>query len=186
MERRDDRRGEGVEVVDREVGLAADITCGAIAEDGLAQLPAGRPQAHALADAQEEAGDLGVAEHEVAAGLGALVTAVHVLARRAGRSGVGMVLGRLADGDRKAEGVALAALGRHAAIARAAMGVAPLAAAEAIQPDLVVRVLRAPWADDRRVGLGACHGPNFLLGRATFAGTLIPPRYNRGWSGREG
>jgi hypothetical protein len=93
VERRDDHRGKGVEVVDGEVRLAARlagadrsewrhrVVAVAEAEDRLAQLAARRAQAHALAQAQEQAGDLSVAEHEGAASLDALVASVHVLAR---------------------------------------------------------------------------------------------------------
>lgn len=82
MEGLDDRRRERVEVVRRQVGLAARLA-GTGPEDRAAELRARIAQAHALAQAQEEAGDLGVAEHEVAPGLDSLVTLVHVLAARA-------------------------------------------------------------------------------------------------------
>ena len=147
-----------------------------VSEDRPAQLPARRAQAHALADAQEQARDLGVPEHEAAAGPDALVAGVHVLAGRAGGARIGVVLGRLADGHREAERVTPDALGRHAAVSRTAVGIAPLAAAEAVQPDPVTRVLRTPRTDDRRIGLGPCHVASVLDSRASSPGTSAGPQ----------
>jgi hypothetical protein len=161
VERRDDGRGEDVEVVDGQVGLPAgaarDLALASVAEDREAQLAARLAQAHALAHAQEEAGDLGVSEQEAAAGPDALVAAVHVLAGRAGHPGVGVALGRLADGDRQAEGMALRARRGHAAVPRPSVEVAPAAALEAVQPDPVGRVLRTPRSDHGWIGARARH-----------------------------
>lgn len=52
---------------------------------------------------RRRARDLDVAEHEAAAGLDALMAAVPVLTGRAGRTEVGVALGRLLKGDRDAE-----------------------------------------------------------------------------------
>jgi hypothetical protein len=99
------------------------------------------------------------AEDEATAGLDALVTTVHMLAGRTGDTRVGVLLGGLADRDRKAEGVAPGARLRHAAIAWPAMDVAPLTLTVAVEPDPAVGMVGASWADHREVGLRACHGP---------------------------
>lgn len=91
-----------------------------------------------------------------------------------------MVLGRLTDRHRLAERVALRALGRHAAVPGAAVGIAPATALMAIQRDPVPRVLRTAWADGRRVGLRTRHDPSFLLARAILAGTLYPSQIQQG------
>lgn len=80
------RKGERAPAPWRDTAPVDDLLRGRVQalEDRLAQLPARRAQAHALADAQEESGDLSVAEHEVPPGLDAFVAPVHVLAGRAG------------------------------------------------------------------------------------------------------
>lgn len=93
-----DRLCVRVEVVDREVGLTAG-PAGPLPQDVLAKVGAGGPEAHALPDTDQQARDLGVAEHEGAAGRDPLVASVHVLTGGARSARVGMVPGRLADGD---------------------------------------------------------------------------------------
>ena len=123
-----------------------------------------------------------MAEDEAAAGLDALVATVHVLTGRTGDARVGVSFGGLADRDRKAEGVAPCARLRHAAIAGTAVGIAPLTVTVAVEPNPAIGILGASWADRRRVGLRACHGPMLPRHGAISHGTvgrLFPPRYNR-------
>ena len=183
-----DRRGERVEVVDREVGLAAR-PANARAQDVLAQVGAGGPQAHALPDPDQQARDLGVAEHEVAAGRDALVTGVHVLTGGARGTRVGMVPGRLADSHWHAERVPPGAWLGHAPIAGPPVGVAPAAALEAVQPDATVRVSRTGRPHHGRVEGRAWHAPTVAVGPDISTVTrarLFPARSNGGWSGRRG
>ena len=193
VQRRDDRGGEGVEVVDREVRLSARLLgvgpprpAPPTPEDRTAQLLARGAEAHALADPQEESGDLRMAEDEAAAGLDALVTTVLALTGRTGGARVGVSFGGLADRDRKAEGVASCARLRHAAIAGTAVGIAPLTVTVAVEPDPAIGMLGAGRADHRRVGPRACHGPMLprhgAISHGT-AGVVFPPRYNRVGSG---
>ena len=102
IDRGEDAERVGVEVVDGEVGLAARVAAAdalelplvglAVAglEDVLAQLAARVAQAHALADVDEQAGDLLVAEHEAATAPDALVALEQVVAVRAGPARVGV------------------------------------------------------------------------------------------------
>lgn len=163
MQRAEDRLRIGVEVADREVRLAAG---GAMrSQDVLAQVGAGAPQAHPLADPDEQARDLGVAEHEVAAGGHALVAGVHMGTGRARGAGVGVALGRLADGDRHAERVAPRPGFGHAAVPGPAVERAPAAVLEAVEADPAARVSGARRADDGRVEGRAWHAPTVPVGR---------------------
>lgn len=104
MELPNDRRRVRIEVVHREVRLAARLAgpdplerrlrgvTVVDPEDRRAELAAGLAQAHAFADAQEQAGDFLVAKDEAGPGLGALVTSVDVLAVRTSAARVGMAV----------------------------------------------------------------------------------------------
>lgn len=144
-------------------------------------------QAHPLTDPDEQASDLGVAEHEVAPGRDALVARVHVGAGRARRARVGVALGRLANGDRHAECVAPGAGFRHAPIAGTAVERTPAAVLEASSRTR----LAGCFGQGGRTIVGS-NGVRAMsrLSRSTATAHVsrdarIPSQKNRGWSGRE-
>lgn len=94
---------------------------------------------------------------------------------RTDRACVGMPLGRLADGERRAERVPAAARLGHAAIAGPPVDVAPRAVPEAVKPDSAAWMVRAARSDDGRIELGACHRPTLAGQRDSSDGTRFPP-----------
>lgn len=159
----------GVEILHGQVGLPARVAAAdppelaqtgltvAALEDVTAEVTARFAETHALADADQEAGDLLVAEYEAPAGSDAFVALEDVIAVRAGRAVVGMRLGRLPDGHREREGVALRARRELAAVAGAAVPVAPSGRREAIAHDRAAGMPGAFREDERAAGLGFGH-----------------------------
>jgi len=154
VERLDHCRSKGVHVIDGEVSLAAGRPV-VDPEDRAAQPTRRLAQAHALTQAQEQAGDVPVAEREGDAGPHALVALVHVLAAGTCSARVRMALGGLANGHQQREGMAPSPELGHAPIARPPVGVAPAAthiAVKAHPAARVARASRAEWRADRRDG----------------------------------
>ncbi len=158
MERLDHGRCEGVEVVRSEIGLAAGLWADE-AEHGSAGSARRLAQAHPLAQAHEQAGDVLVAEGEVDACPGTLVALEDVFAAGTGSTGIRVVPGRLTDRDRTREGMAAGPGLGHAPVAGSAVGIAPAAALEAVQADTTTRMAGARRADRR-------DGPRGWLPRA--------------------
>ncbi len=82
-----------------------------------------------------------------------MVTIAAVLATKAGRAGVGVLLGRLADQDRQREGVTARARLGYAAIAGSPMRRAPGTVDIAVQANPAVRVARASGAERQAASL---------------------------------